>query len=248
MGLADLHVHTTFSDGTASVPAVLERAKKCGLDIVAITDHNTVEGALQALELAPQYGIQVIPGVEISTADGHLLALSLQQTVPAGLPLLETVLRVGELGGFCIAPHPVAESMGLKSLGAYLVRQTLRDDEAARILIGIEAYNAQLFEHAANDAARILAERSGIAQTGSSDAHFVDAVGMGMTFFPGSTVAELVAALRAGTTQVRRGRQWSPARIAGTWLFRKLALSLSTLFQGDGLKGGAAPVDEALPI
>ncbi len=60
MGLADLHIHSIFShDGTATVPAILERAKQVGLDIIAITDHDVIRGSLLAAELAPQYGIQV---------------------------------------------------------------------------------------------------------------------------------------------------------------------------------------------
>ena len=76
MGLADLHLHTIYSyDGTASLPAVLSRAKQLGLDIIAITDHDEIAGALKALEIAPNYGVEVIPGIEITTAEGDLLAL-----------------------------------------------------------------------------------------------------------------------------------------------------------------------------
>ena len=259
MGLADLHIHTVFSfDGTASIPAVLERARKRGLDIVAITDHDVIKGALLALELAPQYGIQVIPGIEVTTAEGHLLALSIRQMVPAGLSLMETVMRVGELGGFCVAPHPTAEGLTMKSLGAYAIRQALRDRDAARVLIGIETYNAQLLDSAANAAARILAERSDIAQTGSSDAHTVDAVGLGLTVFPGNTIQQLLAALWTATTQIQRGPQWGPVRIAGTWAVRKLALGVSSGFRPGraqrnryaekALQGDTAQVDEALSV
>src|SRR5512147_1122750 len=107
MGLADLHIHTIYSyDGTASVPAVLTRAKQIGLDVIAITDHDEIAGSLKALELAPKYGVEVIPGIEITTAEGDLLALNITQKVARGLSLIETILKVGEQGGFCIAPHP----------------------------------------------------------------------------------------------------------------------------------------------
>ena len=57
MGRADLHLHTIYSyDGTTSVPAVLSRAKQLGLDVIAITDHDEIEGALKAMEIAPNYG------------------------------------------------------------------------------------------------------------------------------------------------------------------------------------------------
>ncbi|HSQ39184.1 MAG TPA: PHP domain-containing protein, partial [Anaerolineales bacterium] len=109
MGLADLHMHTIYSyDGTATVPDVLRRAHEVGLDVIAITDHDVIEGTLEAVKLAPHFGVDVIPGIEITTADGDLLALFVTELVPAGLPLVETVLRVRELGGVCIAPHPTA--------------------------------------------------------------------------------------------------------------------------------------------
>ena len=69
MGLADLHLHTIYSyDGTATVPAVLRRAKEIGLDVIAITDHDEIGGALEAVKLASHYGVEVITGIEITTA------------------------------------------------------------------------------------------------------------------------------------------------------------------------------------
>lgn len=219
MGLADIHMHTIFSyDGTATVPAVLERSSQLGLDIIAITDHDEIRGALQAEQLASKYSIRVIPGVEITTAEGDLLALSIREIVPAGLSLIETVKRVGELGGFCVAPHPGAGGMGMKSLSAYSIYRALRDHEAERILIGIETYNATTLDRESNLAAKTWAERLGVAQTGSSDAHVLEAIGLGATIFPGNTIPDLVAALWTGTTRVRKGPEWSPAQVIGSWL------------------------------
>jgi predicted metal-dependent phosphoesterase TrpH len=218
MGLADLHMHTIFSyDGTASVPAVLKRAKQAGLDIIAITDHDEIRGALLAEQLAPRYGIQFIPGVEITTAEGDLLALSIRELVPAGLPLIETVRRVGALGGFCIAPHPMAGGMGMKSLNAYSIMRALREPDVARILIGIETYNATTLDREANLAANLLAERVGVAKTADSDAHVLDAIGLGVTVFPGKNEADLVKALRANTTMPHQKKAWNAARILGSW-------------------------------
>lgn len=211
-------MHTIYSyDGTASVPAVLKRAKQIGLDIIAITDHDEIRGALLAEQLAPQVGIQVIPGVEITTAEGDLLALSIRKIIPAGLPLIETILRVGEQGGFCIAPHPMASGMGMKSLSAYSIWQALRNYETERILIGIETYNATTLDREGNTAAKLLAERTSVAQTGSSDAHVLDAIGLGATLFPGKTIDELVTALWTGTTFVQKGPEWGAARVLSSW-------------------------------
>jgi predicted metal-dependent phosphoesterase TrpH len=217
-------MHTIFSyDGTATVPAVLKRASQVGLDILAITDHDEIRGALQAEQLAPKYGLQVIPGVEITTAEGDLLALSIRKLIPAGLPLIETIQRVGEQGGFCIAPHPMATGMSMKSLSAYSIRRALLDQQAGRILIGIETYNATTLDREGNIGAKILAERLSVAETGSSDAHVLEAIGLGATTFAGQTIPELVAALWMGTTQVQKGPEWNALQTLGLWAANYLA-------------------------
>ena len=219
MGLADLHIHTIYSyDGTASVPAVLTRARQIGLDVIAITDHDEIAGALKALELAPNYGVEVIPGSEITTAEGDLLALNITEKVPPTRPLIETVLKVGELGGFCIAPHPMAGGFGMKSLSAYSILKALRNKDVARILIGIEAYNATAIDKMSNHYARILAERLEVAHTGSSDAHVTEAIGLGATEFEGYTAQQLINALRTGSVRVRKQKDWNSAHILGSWV------------------------------
>ena len=218
MGLADIHMHTLYSyDGTAPVAAVLQRASQVGLDMIAITDHDEIRGALIAEQLAPKMGIQVIPGVEITTAEGDLLALSIHKIIPAGLSLIETVKRVGEQGGFCVAPHPGAAGLGMKSLNAFSITQALRDPEAARILIGIETYNATTLDREGNTSAKIWANYMGIGQTGSSDAHVLSAIGLGATIFPGNSVSDLVNALLNQSAKIQKGPEWSGLAVIGKW-------------------------------
>jgi predicted metal-dependent phosphoesterase TrpH len=218
MGLAYLHIHTIYSyDGTASVPAVLKRAQQIGLDVIAITDHDEIAGSLKALELAPHYGVEVIPGIEVSTAEGDLLAFNITEKVQRGLSLIETVLSVGELGGFCIAPHPMDGGIGMKSLGAYAILKALRYPDVARTLIAIETYNATVIDRLSNHYARILAERLDIAQTASSDAHVVEAIGLGVTEFDGCTAQDLLHALQKGETRQRKQKEWNTVRILGSW-------------------------------
>jgi len=221
MGLADLHLHTIYSyDGTASLAAVLNRAKQLGLDVIAITDHDEIRGALKAMELAPNYGVEVIPGIEITTADGDLLAFFITEKVDAGLSLIETVLRVRELGGVCVAPHPMAGGMGMKSLSGRTILKALRNPLVAETLIGIETYNATALDRISNHYANILASRLHVAKTGSSDAHVIDTIGFGVTEFEGSTAADLLAALKNKTTKARRQKEWSALRILGSWGIR----------------------------
>jgi predicted metal-dependent phosphoesterase TrpH len=218
MGIADLHTHTIYSyDGTATVPAVLERARNIGLNVFAITDHDEIAGSLKALELAPRYGIDVIPGIEITTAEGDLLAYNILQKVERDLSLLDTILKVGDLGGFCIAPHPMAGGFGMKSLSAYSIKKALRNSEARRILIGIETYNATAIDKMSNHYAHILGEHLGIAKLGNSDAHIVEAIGLGATEFEGQTAKDLLKAIRHGTTSIRKKKEWNSVRILGSW-------------------------------
>jgi predicted metal-dependent phosphoesterase TrpH len=221
MGLADLHLHTIYSyDGTASLAAVLNRAKQIGLDVIAITDHDEIKGALKALELAPNYGVEVIPGSEITTADGDLLALFIKEKVQAGLSLVETVLRVREQGGICIAPHPMAGGMGMKSLSGRVILKALRIPEVADTLIGIETYNGSAFDRISGHYANILAGQLNITKVGNSDSHTIDTMGFGVTEFEGNTAAELAAALRNKTTKVHKRAEWSAFRILSSWGIR----------------------------
>ncbi len=230
MGLADLHLHTVYSyDGTASLAAVLSRAKQIGLDVIAITDHDEIKGALKALELAPNYGVEVIPGSEITTADGDLLALFIREKVQAGLSLVETVLRVRELGGICIAPHPMAGGMGMKSLSGRTILKALRIPEIAETLIGIETYNGTAIDRISNHYANILASRLKIARTGNSDAHTVDTMGFGVTEFEGRTATDLLSALRNKTTKVRKQAEWNALRIISSWGIRYVESAFSRI-------------------
>jgi predicted metal-dependent phosphoesterase TrpH len=219
MGLADLHMHTIYSyDGTASVPAVLARARQVGLDVIAITDHDEIKGALKAFDLAPKFGIEVIPGIEITTAEGDLLALFVTEAIKPGLSLLETVIKVGEAGGICIAPHPMARGAGMKSLSGPTIIRALDHPDASRILIGIETYNATALDRESNhNAQRLAAQAPGVAQVGNSDAHVLGAIGLGATEFLGNNAAHLLDALWIGATHVRQGAQLSSAQILGSW-------------------------------
>jgi predicted metal-dependent phosphoesterase TrpH len=224
MGLADLHIHTIYSyDGTAPVPAVLRRAKEVGLNVIAITDHDEIKGSLKAFDLAPKFGIEVIPGIEITTAEGDLLALFVTERIEPNLPLIETILKVGEAGGICIVPHPTARGMGMKSLSRDSIVQALDHPQASRILLGIETYNATTLDRESNAHGQALAAEFPIlTQVGSSDAHVLETIGLGATEFLGFSAANLLDALWIGATEVRQHAQLGSARILGSWALNYL--------------------------
>jgi predicted metal-dependent phosphoesterase TrpH len=227
MGLADLHIHTTYSyDGTAAVPAVLRRAKEVGLDVIAITDHDEIAGAGEATELASHYGIEVIPGCEITTGEGDLLAYYIKEKIKPGLSLIETLLHVRDQGGVAIAAHPMAGGMGMKSLKPYSILKALKHKKASKVLIGIEAYNGTSIDRMSNRYAQLFANGVKLAQTGNSDAHIIDTIGFGATEFNGKTAADLLNALSERTTRVRKLKEWSALRVLGSWGLRYVESAL----------------------
>jgi hypothetical protein len=142
--------------------------------------------------------MEVVPGLEISTADGHLLALFLEHPVPPKRSLLETLIKVGEQGGLCVAAHPHAHLA--HGLSGQVIRAALQDPDAAKVLIGIESLNTGLWYQGSNHLAQHLAKELQLAPTGSSDSHLFWTIGWGYTQFAGSTAADLRLALQTGAT------------------------------------------------
>ncbi len=204
MGKADLHIHTTYSyDSACTVPAVLEWAANfTDLDVIAITDHDVFGGSLEAMQLAPKFGIEVIAGCEIASRDGHLLALFIERPVPPGLPLRETILRIGEQGGLCIAAHPTA--FLAHGLSGQVIREALQDVDIRRVLVGIETWNTGVFYQGSNRTAQRIHAEVGLASVGNSDSHLVWTVGFGYTEFPGRTAQDLRRSLLEHTTTAHR--------------------------------------------
>ncbi|MFZ5912411.1 MAG: PHP-associated domain-containing protein [Chloroflexota bacterium] len=218
MGKADLHIHTICSwDGTMTPAAALKAASLSGLDVIAITDHDDMRATFEARSLAGRYGIEVIPGIEITTADGHLLALFVEKIVPAGLPLIETLLRIGEQGGIAVAAHPEAPLTG--SLDRKTLRAALEHADARQVLAGVEVYNAGLPYRFSNASARTIVDELPLAQAGNSDAHVPWGVGMGYTEFPGRTAADLRHALLQRTTLAHGAPGFITVRPILHWLW-----------------------------
>jgi predicted metal-dependent phosphoesterase TrpH len=204
MGKADLHIHTTYSyDSSCTVSAVLEwAANSTDLNVLAITDHDAMGGVEEAMRRAPAYGLEIIPGCEITTREGHLLSYFLERPVPAGLSLHETVIRVGEQGGLCVAAHPTA--LFVHGMRAKAIRSVLDDPDARKVLIGIETWNTGLFYLKSNLGAQKLNAELGLAATGGSDSHVFWTVGYGYTEFQGKTAADVRTALETYQTTAKR--------------------------------------------
>jgi hypothetical protein len=110
----DLHIHSHYSDdGIGSPINIIKSLYKKKINGMAITDHNTVKGGLNALKVAPKDFV-VIPGIEISTKDGHLLGLNIKENIARNLTVEETVDRIIDLGGIPIVPHLFRNMSGIK--------------------------------------------------------------------------------------------------------------------------------------
>ena len=101
---ADLHMHTYFSHDSGAKPrSIVERCIATGLNCIAVTDHNSIAGALEVRDLAP---FEVIVGEEIKTSAGDIIGLFLEEEVPRGLSPQETVGAIKSQGGLVLVPHP----------------------------------------------------------------------------------------------------------------------------------------------
>lgn len=207
-GLADIHIHSSFSDGTAGIPEILEYVQQeTRLDVIAITDHDEIEGAYQARELVAKgdYRFEVVVGMEVTTLEGHLLTLFLESPVPGLQPLAETITAVHNQGGLCIAPHPM--SWLTRSISQDTLNEIVMKGEGDVYLDGIEIINPTIAGFISNGRTRKLnREYYGLAETGGSDAHFVAQIGSGYTVFEGRTTADLRQSVLGKTTRAAGGK------------------------------------------
>lgn len=167
----DLHTHTWVSSDSKSDPRdLVERARAVGLDRIAVTDHNTIAGALEAHRLAPDL---VIVGEEIETdSGGELIAYFVQEMVPPHLPVQEAIRRLRSQGAVISVSHPL-DTLRNSALGEKLTLEIMQQVDA------LEVFNARCLRAADNTRAAELASRFGKAVTAGSDAHTLGELGRG---------------------------------------------------------------------
>jgi len=199
-------MHTTASDGWPTPEELVEHAaRRAKLDVIAVTDHDTIDGALRAREHASKRArFHVIVGEEVSSRDGHIVALFLERKVRPGMSAAATLDAIHDQGGLAIAVHPFWRTQrqvrnGNPVHGVGWLAAELAFD-------GIEVENATPGFYLFNQLARRLNLGLGAAELGGSDAHIVDAVGRAFTEFPGKTPLELRKAIETGQTRAGRRR------------------------------------------
>ncbi|HSS62364.1 MAG TPA: PHP domain-containing protein [Candidatus Limnocylindrales bacterium] len=163
----DLHLHSNFShDGRSSLQQLIDRAAEVGLDRIALTDHNTVDGALELVRLAPEL---TIVGEEAKTLEGEVIGLFITGRLPPFLPAQEVMDLIHDMGGLVYVPHPLDRYRSHFRLERLV-------ELADRIDI-IETYNPWC-DAAANRAAATLAAELHKVTASGSDAHSADELGL----------------------------------------------------------------------
>jgi len=187
MNRYDLQVHTEASPCSRAAPEdVVTAAVDAGLDGIAVTDHDTLDGYPAVSEAAPEE-LAVLPGVEVTTDQGHLLALGVDRVPPRADPV--TVAEdVHEQGGVAVLSHPFDRLREHYDEGLEAI---------ATAVDGVEVTNSRCVLRRYNRRARAFASEHGLAVTGGSDAHFPMEVGRAYTVCEGSAVP----AVRGGTTR-----------------------------------------------
>src|SRR4051812_14009126 len=167
----DLHMHTDHSSDCATpVDVLLATAREVGLGAIAVTDHNELSGALDARAKAAEYGVKVIVGEEVKTADqGEVIGLFIEEKIPRGLTLEETIAEIKRQGGLVYVPHPFDR---LHSVPDYEHLLAVVDDVDA-----IEVFNPRIAIPAFNEEAVRFAGKYRIVGGAGSDAHVAQGLG-----------------------------------------------------------------------
>jgi len=196
---ADLHIHSKYSgimkymglkfpDSVEEPRKIMKCAKKNKIDVIAVTDHNTIRGGIETKKLEKEFGIEVIVGSEIMSKDGEIIGLFLNEEIQSGLSAEETIEKIHEQGGLAIAPHPYSP-----------ICKALNDKIFDLKLDGVEVFNAYHRDGIVNNIALEKVTKNyhkkPVAFIGSSDAHLAKMVGNGYTNFEGNCADDLYEAI-----------------------------------------------------
>jgi predicted metal-dependent phosphoesterase TrpH len=189
---ADLHVHTRYSkDSTASPAKIVQHCLEAGINCLAVTDHNSISGALELKRIAP---FEVIVGEEVETTGGEIIGLFMSEEIPSHLSPDETVARIKDQGGLVCIPHPFDRFRHHSRLRAEALKRITTEIDL------IEVFNSRTY--LLRDSARALefATEHGLPGTVGSDAHVEREVGRSYIEMPEFDGTEqFIASLRQGS-------------------------------------------------
>ncbi|ABK14578.1 MAG: PHP domain-containing protein [Methanothrix sp.] len=186
----DLHIHSKYSDGGASVEEIVRVARRKGLGGIAVTDHNTLDGSMAALRICRSRYKEmiIIRGAEIDTSEGHLIVLGVDEMPEKGLTPEETIEEAHDLGGIAVLPHPY-----------HLFRHSI-----GRIppVDAVEVCNSKYILGLSNLRAMLEARRRRIPMVAGSDAHVAETVGLGVTILNAASEDDVLDEIRKNRTRI----------------------------------------------
>lgn len=196
----DLHCHTCYSrDSLLSIPDLLKICQKKNLQRLVITDHNTIEGALQAQIIDAH---TFIAGEEVLTQQGELLGIFVKEPVPAGLPALETIHLLRHQGSFISVSHPFDRFRK----GGWEVHDLL---DILGYIDAIEVFNSRCLAPQDNLQAKDFARKYKLLGTVGSDAHSTGEIGAATLVLPEfDDPASLKQALSQAQSRLRLSPPW----------------------------------------
>ncbi len=209
---ADTHIHTTYSDGLMSPEETVDIvAAQTDLRVIAITDHDTAEGAFVARSYARRRAprLEVIIGQEISTQEGDVVGLFLKSTLPTFETAAEAIDAIHAQNGLAVAVHPFSSwcTFGnMRGVGRKIFELPLD---------GVEVRNGFPTNVFSNPLAGWLNRCIGqdLPELGGSDSHVPYTVGQALTWFPGRSAADLRRAIKNGAVRAG-GTLWTPLSLA----------------------------------
>ena len=161
-------MHTRFSpDCNVSPQDLVDRCIKVGLDCIAVTDHNTIEGALAVQSIAP---FPVIVGEEVASSEGEITGLFLKESIPSGLSPLDTAIRIKEQGGIVSIPHPFDRFRG------HVISKKALNDLVDYVDV-VEVFNSRNNLSSDDKKAQEFATKHDLLTSGVSDAHTIIELG-----------------------------------------------------------------------
>ncbi len=217
--LAELHCHSIYSkrikvphEGMDSPKDILIHAKRLGIDIIAISDHDEFRGSQEAVKLGKKLGLIVVPAEEITTASGHMIALGIQEKVKPGMSVHETIDAIHDQGGIATAPHAFdINNDGIKDL--------------AKECDAMEVFNSINVDRISNFKSLRFAMKNKVPMIAGSDAHSIDMMGLGLTELPdANSMDHVLNAIKKGRASVAT-KKYIPIKIIMDWSLHRLKIS-----------------------
>lgn len=195
---ADFHIHTKYSMDSDSLPKdIVARCLDTGVNCIAISDHGSIDGALEVKSLAP---FMVIIAEEIMTHRGEIMGLFLKETIPSGMSVAETISRIRKQNGLVLIPHPF-DRFRPSALDTRVLKELVVQGEVDVL----EVFNARDPLYRSSVKAKAFARKHNIPGSVGSDAHWAQGIGKAYVEMPEFTGRDdFLEALAHGKIVCRR--------------------------------------------